>query len=78
MRPFLVAMRARKPCVRLRFKTLGWNVRLLMLHLSVYRGRRLPLLRLCREKRGGIVQNRGEADNGSLLTNYANASPVNF
>jgi hypothetical protein len=26
-RPFLVAMRARKPWVRARFKLLGWNVR---------------------------------------------------
>lgn len=26
-RPFLVAMRARNPCVRARFKLLGWNVR---------------------------------------------------
>jgi hypothetical protein len=26
LRPFLVAIRARKPCERLRFKLLGWKV----------------------------------------------------
>ena len=30
LRPFFVAMRARKPWLRLRFKTLGWNVRFML------------------------------------------------
>ena len=34
MRPFLVAMRARKPWARLRLMTLGWNV-LFMVHLFI-------------------------------------------
>lgn len=39
-RPFLVAMRARKPWVRLRFRTLGWNV--LFMTVSVVEPRRRP------------------------------------
>jgi len=30
LRPFFVAMRARKPWLRLRFRTLGWNVRFIL------------------------------------------------
>lgn len=33
-RPLAVAIRARKPCVRLRFNTLGWNV-LFMVAISL-------------------------------------------
>jgi hypothetical protein len=29
--PFRVDIRVRKPCVRLRFSTLGWKVRFMML-----------------------------------------------
>ena len=34
LRPFFVAMRARKPWLRLRFKTLGWNVRFILVALN--------------------------------------------
>lgn len=33
-RPFLVAMRARKPWLRLRFNTLGWNVLFMVVVLT--------------------------------------------
>lgn len=44
LRPFLVAMRARKPCVRLRRVTLGWNVLFITdpVTVSVSRGRKKP------------------------------------
>jgi len=46
-RPFLVAIRARKPWVRFRFRTLGWNVRFMALtYLQV-------VLKLKRMRLGG-------------------------